>query len=94
MLTFSEMDMPNLYAHMGYSADQVHELQNVHLITPVTLTFISCMWGIMACIYLVWVRDSFRPEKDEGKVKSHQQIKAEEAAAQPKEEPRIRMRLD
>jgi hypothetical protein len=96
MLTFSEMDMQELYGHMGYSVEQVDQLREAYLISPTTLTFISCAWGIMACVYLIWVRDCFRPEKDEVEIKSYQQVKAEEEAAKPVEssEPRVRMRLD
>jgi hypothetical protein len=96
MLTFSEMDMPVIYAHMGYTEAQIIQLQDAYLVSPTVLTFISCAWGIMACLYLVWVRDCFRPEKDEVVVKSYQQRLAEEEAAkdQSPKTPRIRMRLD
>jgi hypothetical protein len=95
MLTFSEMDMSELYAHMGYSIGQASQLSKTSLINPLTLTFVSCAWGVMACIYLVWVRDCFRPEKDEVEVKSYQQRKAEEEAAKPVSSvPSVRMRLD
>jgi len=94
MLTFSEMDMNMLYANMGYSAEQIARLQEFYPVNPALLTFMSCAWGVMACGYLVWVRDCFRPEKDEVEVKSYQQRKAEEEAAKPKEPPRNRMRLD
>ncbi len=94
MLTFSELDMPELYAHMGYSAAQVVQLESFRMLNPSMLTFMSCTWGVMACIFLVWVRDCFRAEKDEVVVKSYQQIKAEEEAARPERPPRPRMRID
>ena len=94
MLTFAELDMAELYMHMGYASEQIETLQGFQPINPALLTFLSGVWGIMACAFLVWVRDCFCPEKDETEVKSHQQIKAEEEAAKPKEEPRARMRLD
>jgi len=94
MLTFSEMEMDTLYTHMGHAAEQIARLQEVYPFNPALFTFLSCAWGIMACAYLVWVRDCFRPEKAETEVKSYQQRKAEEEAAKPKEPPRARMRLD
>ena len=95
MLTFSEMDMASLYAHMGYSSEQIAVLGSFDPFSLPTLTFISCAWGIRACIYLVWVRDCFRAEKESVEVKSYQQRKAEENAGLPKASvPRIRMRLD
>jgi hypothetical protein len=95
MLTFSELDMATLYVHMGYSPGQIGALAEIHPVNPALLTFISCVWGVMACAYLIWVRDCFRPEKYEAEVKSHGQRKAEEEAAAPAEEaPRARMRLD
>ena len=66
----------------------------MRMVNPGVLTVISCIWGIMACIYLVWGRDCFCPEKDVEEVKSYRQFKAEEEAAKPSEEPRARMRLD
>jgi hypothetical protein len=94
MLTFSEMDMATLYQHMGYTYTQTQQLEGFHPFNPAMFTFISCAWGIMACIYLVWVRDCFMPEKYQAEVKSYQQLKAEEEAARPEEPPRPRMRLD
>ncbi|VGO20370.1 hypothetical protein [Pontiella sulfatireligans] len=93
MLTFSEIEMPLLYTHMGYSAEQAGS-EVFHFITPAMLTLLSCIWGVMACIYLVWVRDCFLPEKDEIVVKSYQQLKAEKEASQPQESTRPRMRMD
>lgn len=97
MLTFAELDMDRLYERMGYSQDQIASLQQLQFVSPAILTFVTCIWGIMACTYLVWVRDCFLPEKNVA-VKSYQQRKAEEAAARPPEvspEPtRPRMRLD
>ncbi|MCK4563525.1 MAG: hypothetical protein KAU94_02485 [Verrucomicrobia bacterium] len=95
MLTFAEIDMSLLYTHMGYSAMQIEQQKQFLTLSPASLTFISCVWGIMASIYLVWVRDCFRPEKDAVEVKSYQQRKTEEEAANPKPTtPRNRMRLD
>ena len=95
MLTFSEMDMPTIYAHMGYSAAQIENLQRFYPFNSAMLTYMACVWGIMACIYLLWVRDCFRPDKDRLVVKSYQQRKAEEEAAKPvPAKPRPRMRLD
>ncbi len=94
MLTFAELDLPVLYAHLGYSPEHIESQQKFLSFSPATLTFISCVWGIMASIYLIWVRDCFRPEKDAVEVKSHQQHMAEKEAAKPKPTPRNRMRLD
>ena len=98
MLTFAELDMDQLYERMGYSPDQMASLAQLQFFSPAVLTFVSCIWGIMACTYLVWVRHCFLPEKDEVEVKSYQQRKAEEMAARPPEDPpeltRPRMRLD
>jgi len=95
MLTFSELDMATIYAHMGYSAEQTENLQRFYPFSSAMLTYMACVWGIMACIYLLWVRDCFRPEKDLLVVKSYRQRKAEEEAAKPKPaKPRPRMRLD
>jgi len=95
MLTFSEMDMTTLYTHMGYSSGQIARLHEFYPFNPALFTFISCVWGIMACTYLVWARDCFRPENDVVEVKSYQQRKAEEEADKPKPaQSRVRMRLD
>jgi hypothetical protein len=94
MLTFAEMDMEQLYGRMSYSLEQIAHLQQFQFISPATLTFVTCIWGIMACTYLVWVRDCFLPEKDVTAVKSYQQRKAEEMAARPPEARGPRMRLD
>lgn len=94
MLTFSGMDMAAVYDLMGYTEEQSLHLQQFYPLSPSTLTFMSCAWGVMACIYLVWVRDLFRPERDVVEVKSYQQRRTEEAAAKPEDAPRIRMRLD
>lgn len=95
MLTFSGLEVETLFAQMGYTAGQIERLGHFKAFNPAMLTFISCIWGIMACIYLVWVRDCFKPEKYMDEVKSFEQIKAEEEAAKPKEETgRPRMRLD
>jgi hypothetical protein len=97
MLTFAELDMGQLYERMKYSAGQVTSLQQFQFFSPAVLTFGTCLWGIMACTYLVWVRDCFLPEKDASEVKSYHQRKAEEMAACPPEDPsdagRPRMRL-
>lgn len=97
MLTFAELEMDQLYERMGYSPDQVASLQQFPFVSPAVLTFVTCLWGIMACTYLVWVRDCFLPEKNVV-VKSYQQRKAEEAAARPAEvspeAKRPRMRLE
>ncbi len=93
MLTFSEVDMPMLYAAMGYTPDQISQLSSIPLLTPAVLTFVVCIWGIMACIYLVWVRDSFRPERVAKEIKSYRQRRAEEqqlAAPKPLQ-PRMRV---
>lgn len=94
MLTFSEIDVHTLYERMGYTAEQVSRLQELYPFNSALLIFISCLWGIMACAYLVWVRDCFRPEKKVVEVKSYQRKKDEEEASRPKETPRPRMRLD
>lgn len=95
MLSFSEMDMPTIYAHMGYTAEQTERLLRFYPLGSAVLTWMSCVWGIMACIYLLWVRDCFRPEEKRPVVKSYQQRKAEEENAQPRPgNPRPRMMLD
>lgn len=95
MLTFAELDMTVLYEHLGYSAAQIEQQTHFLSLSPATLTFIACVWGIMASIYLVWVRDCFTPQMDPAEVKSYQQRKAEEEAAKPEPTtPRNRMRLD
>lgn len=94
MLTFSEMDMQTLYGQMGYTAEQVDRLGQFHALNPAMLTFVSCIWGIMACVYLVWVRDCFCPERHNAEIKSYEQLKAEEKAAKPGKTNHPRMRLD
>ena len=94
MLTFAELDMKNLYTHMNYNAEQIERLMRIDLINPAGLTFASCIWGVMACIYLVWIRDCFMPEKDRAKVKSYARRMAEEEASRPKEHRGQRMRVD
>lgn len=93
MLTFSEMDMEMLYMYMGYSEEQVSQLTNLGPINPVVLTFISCIWGIMACVYLSWVRDCFRPKVKWVVAKSFEQLKAEGEAVKPSASNKPRMRL-
>lgn len=95
MLTFAELDLPVLYAHLDYSPERIEQQQGFLSVSPATLTFVSCIWGVMASLYLLWVRDCFCPEKDVPEVKSHQQRMAEKKAARPKPTiPRDRMRLD
>lgn len=94
MLTFSELEMAELYASMGYSAGQVERFASTGAVDPAMLTFMSCVWGVMACVYLVWTRDCFHPEKDSAEVKSYQRRKADEDAAKPAEPKRPRMRLE
>ena len=95
MLTFSECDMVALYHAMGYRLEQIDHLGQVSLLSPALLTFATCVWGIMTCIYLVLVRDSFRPENDHVEVKSYRQRKAEETAGVPDAVPNgPRMRLE
>ena len=83
-----------MYFSMGYSVGQIENLQQFYPFSSSTLTYMSCAWGIMACIYLIWVRERFRPEKDAVVIKSYQQRRDEEAAAAPVAVPRVRMRLD
>ncbi|MEE9369766.1 MAG: hypothetical protein V3V05_13030 [Pontiella sp.] len=94
MLTFSELEMSALYVHMGYSQYQMAQMVHLKPINPTMLTFVSGVWGIMACIYLVWVRDCFRPEAAKVVAKSYTQLKAEEEAAKPAESRQPRMRLE
>ncbi len=94
MLTFSEMNMAELYVHMGYSAEQVGQLEAFRIFNPAMLTFMSFTWGVIACIFLIWVRDCFRPEKHTTVVKSYQQLKAEEEATRSTTPARPRMRID
>jgi hypothetical protein len=94
MLTFSELDMDEVYRLMGYTGEQIATLQHLQFLSPSVLTFVTCIWGIMACSYLVWVRDCFLPEKDPAEVKSYQQRMAEEMAARPREPTSPRMRLE
>ena len=61
MLTFAEIDMETLYLRMGHGAGDVDRLERFIPFSPAALTFVSCIWGILACIFLVWVRDCFRP---------------------------------
>ncbi len=93
MLTFSEMDMDMLYLHMDYTEEQMTHLAGLGPFNPAVLTFVSGIWGIMACVFLVWVRDCFRPEKDQVLAKSYEQIKAEEETNKPAESGKPRMRV-
>lgn len=99
MLTFAELDMDVLFERMGYSAEQTAELLRIEPLNPAMLTFVSCVWGVMACLYLVWTRDCFHPEKDaDAEVKSFEALRAEAAEQESAEEEdpfeRPRMRLD
>lgn len=94
MLTFSEINITSVYVSMGYTETQIESLEHFYPFHAAMLTYMACAWGVMACIYLVWVRERFRADKDIVEVRSYQYRKDEEAAAQPKETPRIRMRLD
>lgn len=96
MLSFSELDMNTLYGIMGYSRDQILQMGQLQRLSPAVLTIIACVWGVMASIYLVWVRDCFLPEQGTEEVKSYRQRMAEEAAACPAspEPVRLRMRLE
>jgi hypothetical protein len=94
MLTFSEVDMHELYLNMGYSPGEISRLEELFPVNAALLTFLSCLWGIMACAYLVWARDCFRPEQKQVEVCSYERKKADEEAARPEEPPRPRMRLE
>ncbi len=94
MLSFSEVDMNTVYRSMGYAAGQIAQLGQLSLFNPAVLTFVTCVWGIMASIYLVWVRDCFIPERSHDEIKSYRQRKAEEDAGKPRKTFRPRMRLD
>ncbi len=94
MLTFAEIDMETLYLRMGHGAGDVDRLERFIPFSPAALTFVSCIWGILACIFLVWVRDCFRPAVPAEAVKSYALRKAEEAAAEHQDRPKVRMRLD
>jgi len=94
MLTFAELDLVSLYGAMGYSTSQILASGRFDLLSPAVLTFITCVWGIMACIYLVWVRDCFQPETATEEIKSYRQRKAEEKAARAPEPVLQRMRLE
>lgn len=95
MHTFSDLDMGSLYAAMGYDAEQVAQLEQIEFLNPATLTFATCLWSVLACILLAWVRDAFMPEERQARVKSYRQRKAEEAASDhPIEPARMRMRMD
>ena len=94
MLTFSGKEMDSLYRAMRYTEEQIAELYHLNLFSPASLTFAACSWGILACIFLVWVRDCFLPEREIEKVKSYQQRQAEEQAANPPKPLRPRMRVD
>ncbi len=94
MLSFSEIQMGDIYQAMNYTAEQLAQLENMKLLSPAVLTFVTCVWGIMACIYLVWVRDCFLPERSTDDIKSYRQRMAEEEVARPVEPIRPRMRLD
>lgn len=94
MLTFAELDMDLLFERMGYSLEQITRLQQFQVASPAVLTFATCIWGVMACTYLVWVRDCFQPEAVATEVKSYLQRRAEEMEALPQEAARPRMRLE
>lgn len=94
MLTFSGIDSAMLYAHMGYSPEQIAKLELNLPLNPVLLTAAGCAWGVMASAFLVWVRDRFLPEPAAVEFKSYARRKAEEEAAQPAAPVRPRMRLD
>ncbi len=94
MLTFSELDMATLFRAMNYAPASVDTLASMRLISPAVLTFVVCIWGIMACIYLVWVRGCFQPEIEPAEIKSYRQRKAEEEPDMPPEPDSPRMRLD
>ncbi|MBN2163101.1 MAG: hypothetical protein JXR25_13010 [Pontiellaceae bacterium] len=78
MLTFSELDMDALFAAMGYSAARIERLGRFDFLNPAAMTFITCVWGILTCIYLVWARDCFIPVRQVAEVKSYQQRMAEQ----------------
>lgn len=99
MLTSATLDMDHLFTCMGYSAGQI-ELQNEFLsLSPAVLTVTSILWGLMASVYLLWVRECFVPIPVEKVVKSYQQRMVEEEATRVKKNPpdvipSDRMRLD
>jgi hypothetical protein len=95
MLTFAEVEMDVLYAHMGCTPDQIVQLSRYRVLNPAMLSAISGIWGAMACIYLVWVRDCFLPDTKEEEVKSYEQLMAEQKKSEEDPVPRRpRMRLD
>ena len=94
MLTFSELDLYTIYSAIGYGSSDITTSGRFELISPAVLTLITCIWGIMACIYLVWVRDCFLPKADSAVIKSYRQRKAEQLAARSPEPAHPRMRLE
>lgn len=95
MLTFSEMDMESMYAHMNYTVEQIEQLQQSRLFSPTTLVCIICVWGVVASSYLVWVRDLFRPEVAHTTVFSYRTLKGRGLGDAAKgDASRVRMRLE
>ncbi len=94
MLTFAEMELADLFTHMGYAPELVEKWERIEAVSPAALTLATCVWGVMVCVYLVWARDCFHPEKDHAEVKSYAGRKAEEDAALPEKPKGPRMRLD
>jgi hypothetical protein len=72
MITFSGLDMEEAYRMMGYSGSLISALEGFQLLSPAPLTFVTCVWSIMACAYLIWVRDCFQPGRETVEVKSDQ----------------------
>ncbi|WP_372805851.1 hypothetical protein [Pontiella sp.] len=93
MLTFAEMDMETLYGQMGYSPEQIVQLGHSDAFNPAMLTFVCCIWGIMACIFLVWVRDCFYPEKNLAAAPVRSPDPAGKEADKPPKSSGPRMRL-
>jgi hypothetical protein len=95
MLTFSEVEMDVLYSRIGCTADQIIQLSRYRVLNPAMLAAMSGIWGGMACIYLVWVRDCFLPEIKVTEIKSYEQLMAEQKMNEEAVLPKgPRMRLD
>jgi len=93
MLTFAGIDIENLFYTLGNRLPaQVARVRDIYPLSPPVIIIISCLWGIVACICLVWVRERFETERGEIYQPSYRMCKA--AGKNKEREPSVRMRRD
>jgi hypothetical protein len=59
-ITFSRVDLMDLYRSMGYPEDQLALLEKMNIFTPTQIVIWSVFWAIPIIGYLIFIRKYFR----------------------------------